>query len=174
MELLKISLVFKQMIWGGKKLRDIYGFNIPGDDTGECWAISAHPQGDCTIEGGTFNNVKLSELWKNNREIFGNEEGETFPLLVKIIDAKNDLSIQVHPDDLYAKTNENGSLEKTECWYVLDCDNDASIVIGHNAKSKEELIDMINNGKWNELIREVPIKKGDFFQIEPGFVHAIK
>ena len=70
--------------------------------------------------------------------------------------------------------NENGSLGKTECWYVLDCDEDSSLVIGHNASSKEELADMIHNGKWDGLIREIPVKKGDFIQIDPGTVHAIK
>ncbi|MGN0506110.1 MAG: mannose-6-phosphate isomerase, class I [Lachnospiraceae bacterium] len=93
---------------------------------------------------------------------------------MKIIDAKADLSIQVHPDDAYAAEHENGSLGKTECWYILDCDEDATIVIGHNAKSKDELRRMISENRWDELINVRPIKKGDFFQIEPGTVHAIK
>ena len=93
---------------------------------------------------------------------------------MKIIDAKEDLSIQVHPDDAYAGANENGSLGKTECWYVLDCKEDSALVVGHNAKTKEELTGMIREGKWKELLREVPVKKGDFIQIEPGTVHAIK
>lgn len=97
-----------------------------------------------------------------------------FPLLIKIIDAKADLSIQVHPNDEYAKKNENGSFGKMECWYILDCDEDAALVAGHNAKTKEELESMIREGKWNEFIREIPIKKGDFIQIDPGTVHAIK
>lgn len=97
-----------------------------------------------------------------------------FPLLVKIIDARDDLSIQVHPDNAYAAEHENGSLGKMECWYILDCDEDGTIVIGHHAKDKEELRSMIEQGRWTEFIREVPIKKGDFFQINPGCVHAIK
>ena len=99
---------------------------------------------------------------------------DRFPLLIKIIDAKADLSIQVHPDDTYAKVNENGSLGKTECWYILDCEENAALVIGHNARTKEELADMIHQGKWSEFIREIPVKKGDFIQIDPGTVHAIK
>ena len=106
--------------------------------------------------------------------VFGNYPGSQFPLLIKIIDAKNDLSIQVHPDDDYAKVHENGSLGKTECWYILDCKENATIVIGHNAGTKEELSRMIHEGKWSEFIREIPIKKGDFLQIDPGTVHAIK
>lgn len=174
MEMLFLKPVFKQMIWGGNRMRDEYNYDIPGEDTGECWAISAHPQGDGEIANGEYAGKKLSELWNEHREIFGNVEGDRFPLLTKIIDAQSDLSIQVHPNDAYAKVNENGSLGKMECWYILDCKEDATIVIGHHAKSKQELEDMVNGARWKELIREIPIKKGDFFQINPGCVHAIK
>ena len=95
-------------------------------------------------------------------------------MLTKIIDAKADLSIQVHPDDAYAKVHENGSFGKTECWYIMDAPENATLVIGHNAKTKEELASMIHEGRWNEFIREIPVKKGDFIQIDPGTVHAIK
>ena len=110
--ILKMKPVFKEMIWGGKKLRDIYGYDIPSDNTGECWGISAHPNGDCLIEGGEFDGKHLSWVWQNHKELFGNIEGDQFPLLVKLIDAKNDLSVQVHPNDEYAKVHEN-SLGKT-------------------------------------------------------------
>lgn len=172
--ILFLNPVFKQMIWGGERLGKDWSYEIPGDDTGECWAVSAHPNGDCTVKEGIYKGTALSELWEKHPELFGNIGLDRFPLLVKIIDAKTDLSIQVHPDDAYAKENENGSLGKTECWYILDCDEDASLVIGHNAASKEELNDMILNGRWGELIREIPVKKGDFIQIDPGTVHAIK
>ena len=101
-------------------------------------------------------------------------EVNDFPLLLKLLDTRQPLSVQVHPDDSYAAVNENGSLGKMECWYILDCKEDATIIVGHNAKTHEELESMINEGRWNELIREIPIKKGDFFQINPGTVHAIK
>ena len=166
--------VFKTMIWGGTKLATEFGYEIPGDSTGECWAISAHKNGDCEIKNGEFEGKSLSWLWSNYRELFGNAQGEVYPLLIKIIDAKTDLSIQVHPDDDYAREHENGALGKTECWYVLDCDEDGEIVIGHNAGDKEELARMIGEKKWKDLIRVRPVKKGDFFQIEPGTVHAIK
>jgi mannose-6-phosphate isomerase len=166
--------VFKEMIWGGNRLRTDFGYDIPSDNTGECWAVSAHTNGDCTIKSGIYKGEQLSSLWKNHRELFGGAGGDTFPLLIKIIDAKADLSIQVHPNDEYAFQYENGALGKTECWYILDCDADGKIVVGHNAKDKEELKTMIAKHRWNELIRVLPIKKGDFFQIEPGTVHAIK
>lgn len=172
-EILFMEPVFKSMIWGGDRLRTEFGYNVTDDLTGECWAISAHKNGDCAIKEGRFKGKRLSWLWQNHQELFGNRDEKQFPLLIKIIDAKKDLSIQVHPDDVYALSNENGSYGKTECWYILDCDDDAEIVIGHNAKDKEELRDLIGKGKWDELIRTRPIKKGDFFQISPGTVHAI-
>ncbi len=172
--LLFLSPIFKEMIWGGKRLKSDFGYEIPSDKTGECWAISAHEHGDCMISSGIYKGKTLSQLWSSNKELFGNLEGDKFPLLVKIIDANDDLSIQVHPDDSYAMSHENGSFGKTECWYILDCKEDGDIVIGHNAKNRLELKEMIHEKRWNELIRSVPIKKGDFLQIDPGTVHAIK
>lgn len=172
--ILFLNPVFKQMIWGGDRLGRDWPYEIPGNDTGECWAVSAHSNGDCTVKDGVYAGMTLSGLWEKHPGLFGDTGLDRFPLLIKIIDAKTDLSIQVHPDDSYAKVNENGSLGKTECWYVLDCDEDSSLVIGHNASSKEELADMIHSGRWDELIREIPVKKGDFIQIDPGTVHAIK
>lgn len=166
--------VFKQMIWGGDRLGKDFPYEIPGDHTGECWAVSAHPNGDCVVAEGRYEGKTLSELWSEAPWLFGNSKSDRFPLLIKIIDAKDDLSIQVHPDDAYAGVHENGSFGKTECWYILDCPEDAALVVGHNAASKEELTEMIEQGRWSELIREVPVKKGDFIQIDPGTVHAIK
>ena len=174
MELLLLEPVFKQMIWGGSRLKDDFGYDIPGDNTGECWAISAHPHGDCTLKNTEYKGKTLSWLWENHRELFGNVQGDRFPLLIKIIDAKADLSIQVHPDDAYAAEHENGSLGKMECWYILDAKEGGTIVIGHNAKNHEEVEEMIRGKRWKEFIREIPVKKGDFFQINPGCVHAIK
>ena len=172
--ILFLEPVFKQMIWGGRQLADHFGYEIPGDRTGECWAVSAHPNGDCVVREGAYQGKTLSQLWREEPGLFGNSDLDRFPLLVKIIDAKDDLSIQVHPDDAYAGENENGSLGKTECWYILDCPEGASLVVGHNAGSRQELREMIEQERWEELIREIPVKKGDFIQINPGTVHAIK
>lgn len=166
--------VFKQMVWGGSRLGTDWHYDIPGDDTGECWAVSAHPNGDCTVREGVYKGKTLSELWKEHHELFGDTGTKEFPLLIKVIDAKKDLSIQVHPDDVYAAAHENGAFGKTECWYVLDCEPDTMMVIGHNATTREELADMIHGGRWSELFREVPVKKGDFIQIDPGTIHSIK
>lgn len=173
-ELLFTEPIFHSKIWGGRRLETVFGYNIPEGKVGECWAISAHPAGDCKILEGKFAGSTLSELWNTHRELFGNEEGSEFPLLVKILDADGDLSIQVHPDDAYAAEHENGSLGKCECWYVLDCDEDATIIVGQTAANREEFEQMISEGRWSDLVNEVPIHKGDFFQINPGTVHAIK
>lgn len=167
--------VFHEMIWGGRRLEDDFGYAVPAGPIGECWAISAHPNGDCRVAGGRYGGMLLSELWETHRdELFPGAATDRFPLLVKIIDAAADLSIQVHPDDAYAAEHERGSLGKRECWYILDCDAGATIVVGQNARSREEFSAMVAAGRWGELLHEVPVSPGDFFQIDPGVVHAIK
>ena len=172
--ILRMAPIFQSKIWGGQRLSTVFDYPIPSDHTGECWAISGHPGGDCTVVGGPYDGKTVGWLWKNEPQLFGSLPGDIFPLLIKIIDAKDDLSIQVHPNDEYAGIHENGSLGKTECWYVLDCDEGATMIIGHNAASKEEMAEMVEQDRWNELLRQVPIHKGDFFQIDPGCLHAIK
>lgn len=173
-EIIFLMPVCTENIWGGTRLRDEFHYKTDGDRIGECWGISAHPNREGIVLNGSFAGKRLSELWKEHPELFGYYESDRFPLLTKIIDAKENLSVQVHPDDCYAAKMEQGSLGKTECWYVLDCPEHAGLVIGHNAQSKTELRAMIHQGRWKELIREIPVKKGDFIQIEPGTVHAIK
>ncbi len=172
--IITLEPVFKEKIWGGRKLETEFGYHIPDGPVGECWAISAHPNGDCVITSGEYAGHTLSWLWAEHRELFGDAEGDRFPLLVKIIDAKDDLSIQVHPDDAYAAEHENGSLGKRECWYVLSAEEPGTIIVGQRAHSREEFAQMVEEGRWGELLNELPIKAGDFFQIDPGTVHAIK
>ncbi|MEH7374589.1 mannose-6-phosphate isomerase, class I [Neobacillus drentensis] len=165
--------VFKERIWGGTALQTEYGYEIPNNQTGECWAISAHPNGPSIIENGPYAGMSLDLLWGKHPEFFGNPKEEVFPLLTKILDANMDLSVQVHPEDSYAKVHENGDLGKTECWYILDCKEGADMIFGHNAKTKEEFVEQINDGKWNELLRRVKIKPGDFFYVPSGTIHAL-
>ncbi len=172
-KLLFLQPVLKDMLWGGTRLSE-FGYDLPTGTVGECWGISAHPHGDCIVKNGPYRGMPLSRLYEEHRELFGNVKSDRFPLLVKIIDAKQDLSVQVHPDDEYAREHENGSLGKTECWYVLDCAADATIIIGHHAKSKAEAERMVRKGRFSEFLREIPVHKGDFFLIEPGVVHSIK
>lgn len=171
--IIRIKPIFKEKIWGGKTLKNIYGYDIPSDKTGECWAISAHKEGDCEIINDEFKGETLSSLYDKHRELFGNIKDKEFPLLAKILDAADNLSIQVHPDDKYANEVLNQEFGKTEAWYVLNCNDDTVLEIGHNAQTKQELSEMIHNGEWDKLLNYRPIKKGDFFFIKSGTVHAI-
>src|SRR5699024_8332145 len=141
---------------------------------GECWCIGAHVNGQSVVKNGNYKRKTLGELWDKHRYLFGGIDGEQFPLLVKIIDANQDLSVQVHPGDEYAKIHENGELGKTECWYILECKEDGDIIYGTRAKNNKELNEMIDNGQWSKLLRSTAIKKGDFFYIPSGTVHALK
>lgn len=144
----------------------------------ESWTICAHENGDCHIREGDFAGLTLSQLWRQHPELFGKpqprRQQQEFPLLVKLIDTKEDLSLQVHPDDDYAAHNENGMSGKAECWYILACEDNASVVLGHNAADDNQLKAMIEAGRWNELIREIPIHPGDFLQLHPGTIHSIR
>ncbi|WP_033578293.1 mannose-6-phosphate isomerase, class I [Priestia aryabhattai] len=164
---------FHNRIWGGTKLNEVYNYKIPSKNTGECWAISAHPNGQSTVASGQFIGKTLGEVWKEKPEIFGDFGGDRFPLLTKILDANDDLSVQVHPNDEYANEFEGGELGKTECWYIIDCDDDADIIFGHHANSKEEFIHLIEEGNWEGLLQRVKIKPGDFFYVPSGTMHAL-
>ena len=163
---------FSEKIWGGSKLKDLYSYQIPSDKTGEYWAISGMEGESSAILNGEFKGKSLREVYKDKPELFGNPNEKEFPLLVKIIDAADDLSIQVHPDDVMAKELED-SRGKTECWYILN-EDPASIIYGLKVADKKEAIRLIDERKWDELLREVPARKGDFFFVEAGTVHAIK
>lgn len=172
-DLIFLKPIFHEKIWGGTRLNTVFNYEIPSDKTGECWAISAHKNGDCEVTQGPLAGKKLSDLWTHHRELFGNIEGDRFPLLTKILDASDDLSVQVHPDDEYGLKHE-GELGKTECWYILDADEDAELIFGHHAKTKEEFIKQIDSNNWDQLLRKVKVKKGDFFHVPTGTIHALK
>ena len=170
--ILKLNPIFKEKIWGGNRLQTMFGYSIPSNKTGECWAISAHENGDNIIENGEFKGRKLSEIYKNYRYLFSNIKSNTFPLLSKIIDATDDLSVQVHPNnDQALKYNE--PLGKTECWYILSAEENSEIIYGHTAQSEASFRNMIETGKWNKLLKRVPVKSGDFFYVPAGTLHAI-
>lgn len=136
--------------------------------------ISAHKNGPSKIKNGPLTGYTLLEAWQKYPSLFGKETSDVdFPLLVKIIDANDDLSVQVHPDDSYARKVENEPYGKTECWYILDCESDSEIVFGHHAQSKEEFKQMIEANEWDNLLARVKVNKGDFFYVPSGTIHAI-
>ncbi|MFD1430465.1 mannose-6-phosphate isomerase, class I [Lacticaseibacillus mingshuiensis] len=166
--------VFHQKIWGGRKLETDFGYTIPDGKIGELWAISAHPNGPNVIENGPLAGLTLDQAWADHQEYFGHQQGKVFPLLTKILDANDSLSVQVHPDDAYAKAHERpGELGKTECWYVIEADPGSYLIYGHHAKTREELAQMIHDGDWDDLLRKVPVKTGDFVYVPSGTIHAL-
>jgi mannose-6-phosphate isomerase len=146
---------------------------LPSETTGECWGISAHPNGPNEVLNGPLKGNTLNDVWDKHRELFGNQKGDNFPLLVKILDAKTDLSVQVHPNDTYAREVEGDAFGKTECWYVIDCEPGAELVYGHHANSKHEFKELVEHSSWSELLRKITIKPGDFVYVPNGTIHAI-
>lgn len=167
--------VFQERIWGGKKLASEYGYTIPSDKTGEAWVISAHPNGASVIENGPLAGKTLKEAWEEHGELFNKQpdDQEAYPLLVKILDANDDLSVQVHPDDAFAEEIEGEPYGKTECWYVLQAEPEAKIVFGHHAETREEFESMMKQGEWERLLNYKNVQTGDFIYVPSGTIHAI-
>ncbi len=168
--------IYKNVIWGGDKIAKIFKRDVVGDDIGESWEISAHQNGVSIIQNDEYNGINLCELFNDKtrrEEIFGTNcvDMDRFPILVKFLDANKPLSIQVHPNDEYAKKNEHDS-GKTECWYIMDCKEEAKIVYGFkDIATPENLIEAVDN--IEETINYLNVKKGDFILIPSGTVHAI-
>jgi len=171
-DIMILKPVFKERIWGGSALRTVFNLPVPNGKIGEAWVISAHPNGTSVITNGPYAGMSLPEVYQTHRELFGNDPSPVFPLLTKILDAEERLSVQIHPDDVYAKQMEN-ELGKSECWYILDAKPGSTLVLGHQAVTESELLDQIHQDHWDALLRSVPVKKGDFVYLPARTVHAI-
>lgn len=170
--------IIKDRIWGGEKLHTLLNKEITTQTAGESWEISTVP-GDVSIVGnGKFSGVSLNELLqKYPKEILGTTVyerfGNEFPLLFKFLDARDDLSIQLHPNDLLAKKRHN-SFGKTEMWYVIQADANAEIIVGFKDKSSsEEFLHHLEQKSLPFILNRIPVKKGDVFFLETGTIHAI-
>ena len=174
MEPLKLGMITKKIIWGGERLAREYGKGTPGEKIAESWELTDRADGVNTIVGGTFDGMLLSDYLNAHKdEVKKGWDGERFPLLIKLIDAEADLSIQVHPDDEYAAAHTT-DLGKTEMWYIVDAALDARIIYGLKKKySAAEVRAAIENGTLEELMNYVPVKKGETYFIPSGMVHAI-
>lgn len=174
MELLKLGAITKKIIWGGERLAREYGKGVSGEKIAESWELTSRTDGVNTIIGGSFDGMLLSDyLAQNKNAVCKDWDGDRFPLLIKLIDAEADLSIQVHPDDEYAALHTT-DLGKTEMWYIVDAAPDARIIYGLKKKYKaEEVRAAIANGTLEELMNYVPVKKGETYFIPSGMVHAI-
>lgn len=164
--------IFKERLWGKDNLKKEFGFNIPSNKTAEAWLISGHRNGQTKIINTKYKGMLFNDFYQQNRnEYFAKDNQDNFPLLIKILDANDKLSIQVHPDDEYALEVEN-DLGKTECWYVLKAEPKATIIKGHNALSKTEFLARLTDNDLS-LFKYVNVKKGDFHLIKSRTVHAI-
>lgn len=166
----------KDYLWGGSRLNDDFSKNIPMSPLAETWECSTHPAGESSVNSGIFQGRTLREVLAEHPEMLGrhaNPDGN-IPILIKLIDAKENLSIQVHPDDAYAAEHENGSLGKTELWYVLDAAPGAEIIYGFlKDTSRKEVKKYLEEGRIESLIRRVPIEKNQVFYVTPGTIHGI-
>lgn len=166
----------KDYLWGGSRLNDEFEKNIDLTPLAETWECSTHPDGPSYVVGGAFDGQELAEVLRAHPEYLGERhKGEnTLPILIKFIDAKKDLSVQVHPTDAYAQEHENGQLGKTEMWYVLDAGREARLVYGLKQNcTKAEMRRAIADGTVMKYLQKVPIHKDDLFFIQAGTVHAI-
>lgn len=171
----KLEATYKDYLWGGEKLRTHFNKETDCSPLAESWEVSCHPDGESVIGSGVYNGTSLTKFLKNCPIALG-KKGEfidRFPLLVKLIDAKLDLSVQVHPDDDYGMRVEN-EYGKTEVWYVLDAEPGAQLIMGFQRKtSREEVQRATEEGKLMDLLHQVPVQGGDVFFIESGTVHGI-
>lgn len=166
----------KDYLWGGNRLNDDFGKGIPMTPLAETWECSTHPDGLSVVSGGFFSGQTLAQVLRENPEILGTHphtQGE-LPILIKLIDANQDLSVQVHPDDAYAYAHEGGCLGKTEMWYVVDAEEDAQLIYGlYHDTEKEVLRESIQKGDIGKYLQKIKVKKDDLFYIEAGTIHAI-
>ena len=172
----KLSPAFKDYLWGGTRLRDEFGKQCDFDKVAESWELSCHRDGPSVVATGEFAGMTLREyLDKVGPAVLGSRGAAfaDFPILSKRIDAKDNLSVQVHPDDDYALRVE-GEYGKTEMWYVVDCEPGASLIYGFRKEiTKEEFRRRIENNTLLEVVDQVPVHKGDTFFIQAGTLHAI-
>ena len=164
---LLLKPVIKDYIWGGTRLKTEFGFETDKDIAAGGWMLSCHKDGTNTVLNGVYEGKPLDEVLT----LWGLKD--KFPILIKLIDAKDRLSVQVHPDNKYALENE-GEFGKTEMWYVVDCEDGAQLIYGFKYKiSKDEFEKRIKDNTLDEVMNYVPVKKGDVFFIKSGTLHAI-
>ena len=172
----KLTPAFKDYLWGGVRLKTEFNKSCDLDRVAESWELSAHKDGQSVVADGEYKGLSLSAyLDALGKDALGadSQKYDYFPLLIKLIDAKGDLSVQVHPSDAYALEQE-GEYGKTEMWYVLDCDEGAALYYGFTRDvTREEYENAIKEGKLTDILNRVDVKRGDVFFIPAGTVHAI-
>ena len=176
---LRFAPVYFEKVWGDRRLETVMHRKlVPGKPIGESWEVSDHPHGRSVVINGPLRGQSLREVIERDpAALLGahvrEKHGELFPLLVKYIDANDKLSVQVHPDDAYARAHE-GELGKTEMWYVLHADPGGEIIAGlHQGVTKEDLLRALNEGDPAALLNQLPVQAGDAILIPAGRIHAL-
>lgn len=168
---------FQERVWGGKKLSTVLKKEIPYEHTGESWEIACHANGQSVVREGEYQGLSFEELLVQQGErVIGKafSKGDRFPLLIKFIDAMEKLSVQVHPEDAYAKIHEHGELGKSECWYIIEAEEGAKLVAGLKDGVTKELFEQkVKENRLEEVLHEVEVKAGDVLDIPAGLIHAI-
>ena len=166
---------YKDYLWGGTRLIEKYGINAP-TPLAEAWECSTHQDGYSIIASGRFKGSTLADVLREQPQLLGTRYAHlgVLPILIKLIDAKKDLSVQVHPGDNYAVTHEQGERGKTEMWYVLEADSNASLVYGFNHDmSLERLQQSLQQGTVERYLQRLPVRTNDVYFIPAGLVHAL-
>ena len=175
-DIIRLEPAFKDNLWGGTKLRTVFGKKCDYDVIGESWELSAHPDGQSAIASGIFTGMYFGEfIEKYGHDVVGWKSSslDRFPVLIKFIDAKKALSIQIHPDDDYALEIEN-EFGKNEMWYVVDCEPGAFLYCGlKKDSSKEEIRERIENNTITDILNKIEVHKGDCVMVKAGTIHAI-
>lgn len=175
---LTFTPILKDRIWGGTKLQTVLHKSAVSENVGESWELSAVSGDVSVVNNGVAKGKTLTELIEENPTALLGEEvlskfGKQFPLLFKFIDAKEDLSIQVHPNDQLAQKRHQ-SFGKTEMWYVLQADANARLIVGFEKDSNQaEYLSYLQANSLSKLLQQYPVKKGDVFFLETGTIHAI-
>lgn len=171
MSILKLRPQLVERIWGGRRLANDF-HEIDSAPIGEAWIISGYPTHPSIINEGPYAGQSLRDLYHSHRELFANDSSPEFPLLVKLIDAAADLSVQVHPNDAYAAryANDKG---KSESWLILDTEPNAQLQWGHKAQTNEQLVQLLDEGQWTSLLNYCPVHAGEVYYIPSGTVHAL-
>ena len=174
-EILKLAPAFKNYLWGGRHLIENYGMNYGGKILAEAWMLSAHHDGASIITNGKYSGKSFREyLDAEGLKVCGtNCRTKNFPILTKFIDAQDNLSLQVHPSDDYARKFEN-QLGKSEFWYIIDAAPDAFIYRGLNrVVTKSEFVERVKSATLEEILQKIPVRKGDSFFIPAGTIHSV-
>lgn len=173
MEVLKLSPVLKHYIWAGSRLAADWGKTSENPLVAESWELSTHKDGKSTVNGGKYHGKTLEEVIREKDIGTLAKKYSRFPLLIKLIDARQNLSVQVHPDNRYALKNEN-DYGKTEAWYICDAEKGGGIYLGFNCDvTKEQIKTAIETNKIESLLNFIPVKKGETYLINAGTIHAI-